>query len=81
MSTHYAKAMRFEPKEMTTRELIRLAREARGWTQGDLARAFGTREQTIWRWEAGVSGVKKKKLDKLCLVFGVPLGSLNGVDR
>lgn len=73
--------MYFAPKKHTTGELIRLARVARGWSQSDLAHAASMREQTISRWERGISRVKKKKLDKLCLVFGVPIGSLAGSDN
>ena len=30
---------------------IRQFREARGWTQGDMAAYFGVDKATVWRWE------------------------------
>jgi DNA-binding transcriptional regulator YiaG len=30
---------------------IKQFREARGWTQGDMANYFGVDKATVWRWE------------------------------
>lgn len=30
---------------------IRQFREARGWTQGEMANYFGVDKATVWRWE------------------------------
>lgn len=30
---------------------IRQLREARGWTQGEMATYFGVDKATVWRWE------------------------------
>jgi transcriptional regulator with XRE-family HTH domain len=49
---------RIFPTEMTGPE-IRAAREARGWTQLELAQAIGVAFETVCRWEQGKLGLRR----------------------
>ena len=48
---------------------IRAAREARGWTQEDLAREVGVGSRTIGNWERGET-IPKNRLGRLVEIFG-----------
>ncbi|MBB1261521.1 helix-turn-helix domain-containing protein [Streptomyces alkaliterrae] len=50
---------------------IRSAREARGWGQGELARALGVGQQTVSRWERGVTSPRGELLDRLRAALGI----------
>lgn len=50
---------------------LRLAREARGWRQVDLAEKAGVDEQTVWRHENGIGGIGQRSLQKYCAVLRV----------
>ena len=46
---------------------IKKLREARGWTQGDMADHFGVNKSTVWRWEhegIPVRGVTRKAIER-----------------
>lgn len=49
---------------------IRRAREARGWTQQQLAQAVGVGPRTVGNWERGAT-VPKNRMGKLRQVFAV----------
>lgn len=54
-------------------EQLHRARVRRGWTQGDLARRLGVVEQqTVSRWERGVSRPRPEMISKLAQVLGIP---------
>ena len=48
---------------------IRAAREARGWTQEQLATAVGVGHRTVGNWERGAT-VPKNRMGKLRELFG-----------
>lgn len=54
---------------------LRLAREAKGWTQQQLAELVSVRRQTVIEWEKETAGSAKPKevmLERLSEAFGVP---------
>ena len=57
----------FEPDD------LRALREARRWTQADLARLLGTDTVTVSRWERGVSHPRPAARRRLCSL-GLPCG-------
>ena len=73
--------MQFVPREKTTGELIRMARIARGMTGAELAYAASLRPITFYRWESGKIVPNRAKCNRLCIVLGIPLGSLCGSDQ
>jgi transcriptional regulator with XRE-family HTH domain len=50
-------------------DLIRRAREARGWTQEELATAVGVGPRTIGNWERGAT-IPRNRAGKLHAIFG-----------
>jgi transcriptional regulator with XRE-family HTH domain len=52
-------------------ELIRQAREARGWSQDELRLAIGVSQQTVSRWENRVYPVRAKYVAPLVRELGV----------
>lgn len=63
---------------------LRALREERGWSQYDVARQAGVREQNIGRWERGESTPRAGDFMQLVAVFGVPpdqLADSNGDER
>lgn len=73
--------MLFAPRERTTGELIREARQRREWSVPRLAGEVGVASQTVYRWEWDAFQVSDEHLDRLALVLNVPLGSLRGKPR
>jgi tetratricopeptide (TPR) repeat protein/transcriptional regulator with XRE-family HTH domain len=62
-------------------ERLRRAREQRNWTQADVARALGTINITVSRWELGAQQPVPYFREKLCSLFGMSpqeLGLLPG---
>jgi Zn-dependent peptidase ImmA (M78 family)/transcriptional regulator with XRE-family HTH domain len=58
-------------------DALRIVRMARGWTQGDLARASGLSQATISKAESGVVVIDDvKRADQLAAALGVPLSLL-----
>lgn len=60
---------------------IRQARKARNWTQEQLADAVGTTQQTINRWESGITEPKVSDLKKISSALGITLSFLLGIDE
>jgi transcriptional regulator with XRE-family HTH domain len=55
---------------------IRELREARGMTQADLARLLGVSDNTVHRWEAGVSVPQRHIRRSLAKRLGVAVDQL-----
>jgi transcriptional regulator with XRE-family HTH domain len=53
--------------------MVRRAREAQGWTQGELAAAVGVTYQQIQKYESGVIRVSAGRLMQLCQTLEVPI--------
>ena len=61
---------RNDPRPATrANSLLRQARKARLWSQGELAEHIGVAKETISRWENGVSRPQPQLLRQLCEVF------------
>ena len=56
------------------------AREARGWTQEQLAQAIGTTQQTIQRWESGQTDPQVSKVEAISKTLGITMSFLLGID-
>ena len=56
------------------------ARNARGWSQEQLAAAVGTTQQTIQRWETGQTDPQVSKVAAISAALGVTMSYLLGVD-
>ena len=52
-------------------DLLRQAREKRGWSQFHLAEELGVEEQTVRSWERGTRFTSPKFRKRLCEVFGM----------
>lgn len=63
-----------------TRYKIAEARNAKGWSQADLAKKIGTSQQQIARYESGDNDVKSSVLVKLSSALGVTITYLLGLD-
>ena len=55
------------------------ARNAKGWTQSDLAKAIGTTQQQIARYESGTNDVKSSVLMRMSRALGVSVSYLLGL--
>lgn len=55
------------------------ARISRGWSQEQLARAVGTTQQTIQRWETGQTDPQIGKVRAISAALGVTMSYLLGV--
>ena len=60
---------------------IREAREALGWSQERLATAIGTTQQTVQRWESGVTDPKGSQIKAISKAMGVTVSFLMGMDE
>ena len=56
------------------------AREARGWTQEQLAQAVGTTQQTIQRWESGQTDPQVSRVQAISKALGITMTFLLGID-
>ena len=56
------------------------AREARGYTQEQLAQAIGTTQQTIQRWESGQVTPRVDKVEDISRALGITMSFLLGID-
>jgi len=56
------------------------AREARGWTQEQLAQAVGTTQQTIQRWESGQTDPQVSRVTEISKALGITMTFLLGID-
>lgn len=59
---------------------IKEAREARGWTQEQLAEAVNTTQQTIQRWESGQTDVKSNQIKAISKALGVTVSFIMNVN-
>jgi transcriptional regulator with XRE-family HTH domain len=57
------------PGEAVPNQLLRSARESRGWTQEELAEKIGTTSVTISRWESGVTFPSRYFRKKLSILY------------
>jgi transcriptional regulator with XRE-family HTH domain len=55
-------------------------RDAKGWTQDDLAEATGMNRVTIAKYESGRSEPKSASLGKLAMALGVDANTILGID-
>jgi transcriptional regulator with XRE-family HTH domain len=58
---------------------VRTLREAKGWSQSDLAREVGVKPSTVGNWEQFVSGTSKETAERLRQALGEPVGHLLGI--
>ena len=56
------------------------AREARGWTQEQLAEAIGTTQQTIQRWESGQIEPKLTSVRKISNALGITVSFILNIN-
>lgn len=54
-------------------ERIKLARQAAGISQEELAEKIGTKQSQVWRWESNRAEPRISFLKKIAEVTGVPL--------
>jgi len=64
-----------------TAEKIKKLREARGWTQAELARRLGVTRNGVNSWEQGLSMPSPACLVELAKVFSVSTDYLLGVEN
>lgn len=57
---------------------IRELRQARGWTQDDLAERLNSIRQTVGHYETGIRGIDADTICRLCDIFGVTADYLLG---
>lgn len=64
-------------------QTIRELREARGWSQFELATRVGVTPTTVYNWERGRNEPRVVQLRALARVFGVPMEAIamNDADR
>ncbi len=59
-----------------SKKTIRQLRQARGWTQDQLARRLGVEQGAVSKWERGVAVPHPRTRKRLANVFGVELGEI-----
>ena len=64
-----------------TADKIKALREAKGWTQADLARKLGITRNGVNSWEQGLSTPSPACLVDLATVFSVSTDYLLGLER
>jgi Zn-dependent peptidase ImmA (M78 family)/transcriptional regulator with XRE-family HTH domain len=69
------------PDSAVNAEMVVLARESRGYTQGQLAEALGVRQGTLSKIEAGLLAVSDDLLGRLSTELGYPLSFFRQADR
>ena len=72
--------MRFFRQNMIS-EKVKDLRQARGWTQAELARRMGITRNGINSWEQGLSMPSPSSLVELAKIFSVSTDYLLGVER
>jgi transcriptional regulator with XRE-family HTH domain len=55
---------------------IRALRQARGWTQAELAERLGTVARRVGLWETQAAGPSAAMVTRLCAVFGISRADL-----
>ncbi len=69
-----------EPDRQPTKT-IRQLRQARTWTQADLAGRLGVHPWTVAAWERGQVAPQPRHQTRLSLLFGVPLDAIAFSER
>lgn len=59
---------------------IKEAREARGWTQEQLAAEMNTTQQTIQRWESGQTDPKASVIKEISRVLGITVSFIMNIE-
>ena len=88
-NTHYAGTCqhvcvrKYTYDVLGVRMMLRIgeAREARGWTQAQLAQAIGTTQQTVQRWESGQTDPKITQVEAISNALGITMSFLLGIDE
>lgn len=62
---------------MNLAELIKTARDRKGLTQEDLARALGVTRNTVSQWESGETAPKRMRQILVAKVLGIPLHAIS----
>lgn len=57
---------------------LKRLREAKGWTQGQLAEAIGVQQPTVQRWESGAREPKHADLERIAIALGIKVAHLFG---
>ena len=60
------------PRQQTLRQL----RQARGWTQQDVAERLGTSRSLVSRWERGETVPRARTQQRLAILFGVSVEAI-----
>ncbi len=71
-TTTRALTVRRHPPQQTLRQL----RQARGWTQDELARQLGADRGAVSRWERGAAVPHVRTRKRLADLFGVRVGEI-----
>ncbi len=58
------------------KKTIRELREARGWTQADVALRLGVHESMVSRWDRGKRVPRARTQQRLAVLFGVPVDEI-----
>lgn len=62
---------------MTIAEIIKAAREAKSWSQADLAKLVGVSRNAVTQWESGESAPKRKRQAIVAKALDLPLNVFN----
>lgn len=60
---------------------IKEAREARGWTQEQLAIELNTTQQTVQRWETGQTDPKSSVIKEISRILGITVSFIMNIDN
>lgn len=60
---------------------IKEAREARGWTQEQLAIEMNTTQQTIQRWESGQTDPKASAIKEISRILGITVSFIMNTEN
>ena len=66
---------------MTFAEKLRDLREAKGWSQKELAEKSGQPQQSIANWERGIRSPLFGAVQSLCVALGVPCTVFDGCEH
>jgi len=68
------------PKVVEIKDLIRIERQRRGWSQRALARALGVSNGLVAQWETGLKRPGFALFVDICNVFGLSVRGFTGPD-
>ena len=63
---------------MDTAELLRLARENKGWSKSEAARQIGVTRATVGAWEDGIAFPNRSNAPRVAAAYNLPLASIAG---